>query len=143
MERQSRQRVRLQGCPRSCTISASMCRSANSVPYLCTIASTSDGLSFCTCNTAPAILPESASPAEAFHWPRSPSGTMTFASMTFSGCTELGLGCKGNISDVPELGGLKADIGRRGNDLGPLRRAPTPGDIGGTGKLVAVAIGEF
>lgn len=45
----------------------------------------------------------------------------------------LGLGCSGNISDVPLLGGVNADSGRRGRDLGPLRRAPTPGEGRGGG----------
>ena len=52
----------------------------------------------------------------------------------------LGLGGRGKLSDVPEGGGVKTDIGSRGSDLGPLRRAPTPGDggTGGSDELISV-----
>lgn len=50
--------------------------------------------------------------------------------MTLVGCVVDGVGGNGNTSEVPEFGGLKAERGRRGNDLGPLRRAPTPGEDG-------------
>jgi hypothetical protein len=54
----------------------------------------------------------------------------------------LGLGGKGNRSDVPELGGLKAESGRRGRAFGPLRRRPTWGGDGGVGIWVLI-VGEF
>jgi hypothetical protein len=43
---------------------------------------------------------------------------------------------------MPVLGGLKAESGRVGRDLGPLLRAPTPGEMGGVlrGGVVRVAI---
>ena len=59
--------------------------------------------------------------------------------MTSVGWRELGLGARGNLSDVPVLGGVKADMGSFGRDFGPLRRAPTLGDLG-TGGRVAVLI---
>ncbi len=45
----------------------------------------------------------------------------------------LGLGARGNWSEVPVFGGVKAESGSLGNDFGPLRRAPTPGDGRGGG----------
>lgn len=50
----------------------------------------------------------------------------------------LGLGGKGNLSDVPELGGLKAESGSRGRVLGPLRRLPTCGGKGRAGICVVI-----
>ena len=54
----------------------------------------------------------------------------------------LGLGGEGNRSDVPELGGLKAERGRRGRVFGPLRRRPTWGGEGGLGICVLI-VNEF
>lgn len=51
----------------------------------------------------------------------------------------LGLAGSGNRSDVPEFGGEKADMGRRGRFLGPLRRVPTPGEGGDGGRVVAIS----
>lgn len=39
-----------------------------------------------------------------------------------AGVTRVGVGGMGKVSDVPVLGGLKADKGRRGMSLPPLRR---------------------
>jgi len=39
---------------------------------------------------------------------------------------------------MPVLGGLKADNGKVGRDLGPFLRAPTPGDMGGLGRVAIV-----
>ncbi len=52
----------------------------------------------------------------------------------------LGLAGKGNLSDVPLFGGVKAESGSRGK--GPLRRAPTPGDDkgGGIGALIVLVV---
>lgn len=58
--------------------------------------------------------------------------TDTLLSMIEVGYAADGLWGTGNLSELPELGGpAKADKGRRGKELGPLRRAPTPGE-GGT-----------
>jgi len=53
----------------------------------------------------------------------------------------LGLGGNGNLSDAPELGGLKAESGRRGRVFRPLRRRPTWGGEGGVGICVLI-VGE-
>jgi hypothetical protein len=63
-------------------------------------------------------------------------GRVTLLSITLFGCVVLGLGGNGNLSDVPELGGLNADRGKRGRALGPLRRTPTPGEGGVAGIMV-------
>jgi hypothetical protein len=65
----------------------------------------------------------------------------TCASTTMSGWIVLGLGGRGNLSDVPELGGLKAERGRRGSVFGPLRRRPTWGGEGGVGICVLIIAG--
>lgn len=52
------------------------------------------------------------------------------ASITDSGWTVLGLGGRGKLSDTPVLGGLNAERGKVGRDLGPFLRAPTPGEGG-------------
>lgn len=81
--------------------------------------------------TTPASLPPSAWPDSCVHLLRSPPGATTCASITFAGMIVLGLGGRGKLSDVPDGGGVKTESGRRGSELGPLRRAPTPGE-GGT-----------
>jgi hypothetical protein len=57
----------------------------------------------------------------------------------------LELGGMGKDSKVPEFGGLKADIGRRGWGLPPLRRVPTPGEggVGGMLELILLKDGEL
>ena len=52
----------------------------------------------------------------------------------------LGLGASGNCSEVPVFGGENADAGRRGRLLGPLRRAPTPGEGGTVGSELIVGL---
>ena len=47
----------------------------------------------------------------------------------------------GNLSDVPVLGGVKAERGRVGCCLLPLRRAPTPGDLGVGGNAAVLMFG--
>lgn len=65
----------------------------------------------------------------------------TFASMILDGCIALGLGARGNLSEVPEFGGLNADSGNFGRLLGPFRRTPTPGgDGGGTEDMDALLV---
>lgn len=59
----------------------------------------------------------------------------TLASITVSGWTVEGLGARGNFSEVPELGGVKADRGSFGSDFGPLRLPP--GGEGGTLMLIS------
>jgi len=54
----------------------------------------------------------------------------TLASITESGWTVLGLGGRGKLSDTPVFGGLNAERGKVGRDLGPFLRAPTPGEGG-------------
>lgn len=50
------------------------------------------------------------------------------------GITALAVGGKGNVSDVPVLGGLKADKGSLGKFFGPLRRPQArPGECNGGG----------
>lgn len=44
----------------------------------------------------------------------------------------LGLAGRGNFSEVPEFGGLNADMGSFGRVLG-FRRTPTPGEMGAGG----------
>lgn len=58
--------------------------------------------------------------------------------MTTSGCTVLGLGGKGNLSDVPELGGVNAEAGKVGK-WRFLRRRPNPGE-GGTGGSIPLIL---
>ena len=70
----------------------------------------------------------------------------TLASITRSGWTVVGLWGTGKLSEMPVLGGLKAESGRVGRDFGPLLRAPTPGETGGvlvSGVLVRVAMDEM
>ena len=81
-------------------------------------------------NTTPPLFPPKTCPVSFFHWVRSPLETTTWASTMWAGCTVLGLGGKGNCSEVPVFGGENAEGGRRGSDFGPLRRIPTPGDWG-------------
>ena len=51
-----------------------------------------------------------------------------------AGTTELVVGDKANVSDVPVLGGLKADKGNLGKFFGPFRRPPArPGECSGGG----------
>ena len=63
----------------------------------------------------------------------------TLASTTRSGWTVVGLWGRGKLSEMPVLGGLKAERGRVGRDFGPLLRAPTPGETGGVPVRVAIA----
>ena len=65
---------------------------------------------------------------------------MTWASTISSGWRVLGLGASGKRSDVPVLGGVKAERGSVGSCLGPLRRAPTlmPGDLGVGGNAAVL-----
>ena len=70
----------------------------------------------------------------------------TLASTTRSGWTVVGLWGTGKLSEMPVLGGLKAESGRVGRDFGPLLRAPTPGETGGVlliGELARVAMDEM
>lgn len=49
----------------------------------------------------------------------------------------LGLRGSGKLSDIPVLGGLNAERGKVGRDLGFLR-APTPGEGGKMGRVAIV-----
>ena len=62
--------------------------------------------------------------------------------MTSEGWRELGLGARGNLSDVPVLGGVKADMGSLGRAFGPLRRAPTLGDLGVGGNAAVLIVDD-
>ena len=94
------------------------------------ISEAASGVQSCKDNTTPSTL--SAIAADSLvHTSNCALAALTFASMIFEGCKALGLGARGNLSEVPELGGLKADRGSFGRVLGPFRRTPTPGEGGG------------
>ena len=109
-----------------------------------TIFSTSAGVVPWSETTTPRARPPRACPACAVHVARSPVGASTWASMISSGWREPGLGGRGNLSEVPVLGGVKAESGRVGRVLGPLRRAPTLGErgVGGSATELIVWRGE-
>lgn len=60
--------------------------------------------------------------------------------MISDGWRVLGLGARGNLSDVPVLGGVNAERGSVGRVLGPLRRTPTLGDLGVGGSATELIV---
>lgn len=99
--------------------------------------SSSDGAVPASDTTTPAALLPSAWLVSCAHLLRSPPGATTWASTTAVGCSLFGSGALGKPSDDPDGGGVNTDSGSVGGALGPLRRAPKPGD-GGTGGSFAL-----
>ena len=103
--------------------------------------SISDSCAPCKERTTPRARPPRVWPVSDFQLERSPDALITCASIISSGWSVLGLGGMGNLSDVPVLGGVKAERGRVGCCLLPLRRAPTPGDLGVGGNAAVLMFG--
>ena len=100
--------------------------------------STAPSLLLCSRSTTPPMRLLRFSPASCFHWASWPGVTATLASTIVVGWAVAGLGGSGKESCVPVLGGVKAERGNFGSDLGPLRRWPTPGEggVGGIADMV-------